>query len=371
MGRLNTQSDLFLGLQELNRQNKFHKDDGYIRLLKSIINSYGIVRTNDDTLFANFEVVSGSTTGTVKIASKSYAVDDEMRIITQEAIDNIAITDDSLWYWIKIAYTEDNIEEGTVNISTDGSITGVGTTFTDVLRDQSNYPVKINFSNSAANTGDYQVVSILSDTQAILSSTTGFTSENDLTYRTVGSFTPGITPSVGQKYPYFYDKCTISIVAEVTIDTPPAKTDGEEFYLARVLRTGAVVTIQDKRTEYFNTSPNQDWIQPTLGATFTNVTGREVEYRINGIGEIEIRGAFTTTDGTADLFTLPATPATPDFPNGFRPPYTVQGFYSYSGAVSAARLIKINSSGVVAPTTTFPFSTSLTNEFISVKFNSQ
>jgi len=262
MGRLNLQNDLFLGLQELQRQSKFYKEDGYIRLLRSIVNGFGVVSVDIDSSFDNFKVEGGTNSGTYKVAVDSYAVDNAINIIFQKAIDNVAVTDDSNWYWVRVSHQEDNLEEGTINLATNGNITGVGTTFTDVLRDQSNYPVKVNFPDSVLNTGDYQVVSILSDTQAILSGATSFTSENGLAYKVIGSFTPGINPTGDDRLPYFYDSCNLELVLETVLGVPPAKTAGEQFYVARVKNIAGAMTIQDKRTELLSTS--------TTGVTVVN-----------------------------------------------------------------------------------------------------
>ena len=366
MSRLNIQNDLFLGLQELKRQNKFHKDDGYIRLFSSLINNFGIVNVDSDSSFANFKVEGGTNSGTIKIAIDSYAVDKNIDIIFQKAIDNFAVTDDSNWYWVMVSYEESSLEEGTINLAANGDIVGVGTEFSAVLRGQSNYPVKVNFPGSASNTGDYQVTSVLSDTQAILSGSTGFTPENGLEYKVVGSYTPGINPSGDNRIPYFYDSCNLELVLETVLDTPPAKTADYEFYLARVKNTSGSMTIQDKRSEFLsNAKLNTGWIQPALGINFTNIVGREVEYRINYLGEIEIRGSFTTTIGTATLFTLPVTPI------NFRPPYTIQGIYGYADG-SVIRLMTVDSAGDVKASATFPFeATGTTNEIISLRFKTE
>ncbi len=254
MSRLNMNNDLFLALQELNRQAKFYKDDGYIRLFRSIINDFGIVNVDIDSSFDNFKVESGTNAGTIKIAIDSYAVDNAINIITQKAIDNVAVTDDSNWYWVRIGHEESNIEEGTIDLAANGDVTGTLTKFSEVLRDQSNYPVKVNFPDSVSNTGDYQVTSVLSDTSVILSGSTGFTPENGLEYRVVGSYTPGINPTGNDRLPYFYDSCDLVLVLETVLDTPPAKTDGEQFYIARVRNIASAMTIQDKRIEFFSTS---------------------------------------------------------------------------------------------------------------------
>jgi hypothetical protein len=360
MSRLNYQNDLFLGLQELQRQDKFLKEDGYLRIFGALINNFGIANVDSDTNFDNFKVQVGTNSGTFKIAVDSVALDDELNIIYQKAIDNVAITDDSSWYWVKISHQETNIEEGTINITADGSVSGFGTSFVDVLRDQNDYPVKVNFPNSVINTGDYQVVSILSNSSAIFSG--DFTDENNLEYRVIGSFTPGISPSGDDRLPYFYDSTNIELIAETVVDTPPSKVAGTEFYLARVQNSGGVVTVQDKRTEILSVAKeNTGWIEPSLGVEFTNVVGREVEYRKNYIGEIEVRGSFTTTLGTANLFTLPV---------GFRPPYTIQGFYGYDDA-TVIRIITVTQAGVVSASSSFDFSTSDTNEIISLRFKTE
>lgn len=355
MSKLNIQNDLFLGRQEIDRWIKFTQDEGYIRLFKSFVNNFGIVKVDSDTNFNNFKVGVGSTSGTVKIANDSYAIDENIDIIFQKAIDNISVTDDSNWYWIKIVHNIDSIEEGEINVASNGNITGIGTKFSEVLRGQSNYPVKINFPDSSNNTADYQVQSVLSDTSAILSGSTGFVPENNLRYQVVGSFTPGINPSGTDRLPYNYDSCTISLELETVLNTPPAKADGTEFYLARVQNTGGTVTIQDKRTELFL---NTEWIQPVLGTGFTNVVGQEVRYRINAIGEVEIRGSFTVlTANIGDtLFTLPS---------GFLPEWRVQGVYGLDDN-STLLPIYVQDTGEVNPGVNF--SDTQANEIISLRF---
>lgn len=362
MSRLNLNNDIFLGFQELHRQSKFIKEDGYIRLFKSIINNFGIVNVDTDASFDNFKVQAGTNSGTVKIGIDSYAVDEDLNLIFQKTIDNIGIVDDSSWYWLKISHEESNNEDGYINLAVNGNITGIGTKFTETLRDQANYPVKINFPGSVVNTGDYQVVSVLSDTQAIISGSSGFTSENGLDFKIVGSYTPGINPTGDDRIPYFYDSCNLELISEVSTDVPPAKTLGTEFYIARVRNVSGTMTIQDKRTEILGVAKlNTGWINPTLNAEFTNDSGREVKYRKNYIGEVEIEGSFTTTTGEATLFTLPL---------GFRPPYTIQGIYGYSDG-SVIRVITVTSAGLVLASASMPFHETNINEIISLKFKTE
>lgn len=360
MGKLNIKNDLFLGLQELNRMIKFLKDDGYIRLFKSLVNNWGIVKVKDDSDFDNFKVTNGSTNGTIRISQDSYAIDSDMNVIFQEAINNIAVTSDSAWYWVKISYVESSIERGQVSVAANGNLTGVNTEFSKVLRGQNNYPVKINFPGSLVNTGDYKVVSVLSDTQAILAG--DFTDENSLDYKAIGGFTPGLTPAGTDRFPYIYDSCTIELVEEATTNTPPAKTSGTEFYIARVRNTGAALAdIEDKRTEFFSAGGEiGGWIQPSLNVNFTNVSGREVEYRKNYLGEIEIRGAFTASAATGIIFTLPSE---------YRPPYTVIGTYT-TYDFDGVKTIIVDSDGNVSSgaSTGNDYDTSNSNIIVNINF---
>jgi hypothetical protein len=362
MSSLNLQNDLFLGLQELQRQNKFIKSDGFVRLFKSIMNNFGIVNVDSDSSFDNFKVQSGTNTGTVKISSDSYAIDNDLNVICQKAVDNVSVTDDSNWYWMKVSYEESSIEEGVISISTDGTLTGTNTKFSEVLRDQSNYPVKICFPGSTYNTGDYVVASILSDTQAILSNSAGFTAESDLEYQVIGSFTPGINPTGNDRFPYVYDGCNLEFVLETVSETAPSKTDGNEFYIARVRNVSGTVTVQDKRTEFCSPArTNAGWIEPSLNIEFVNDTGKEVSYRKNYLGEVEIKGSFTTSDGEATIFTLP---------EGYRPPYTVRGIYTYSDG-SVIRLIEVLANGEVQAVSSFAFHETNINEIVSLIFKTE
>ena len=355
MSKLNIQNDLFLARQEIDRLIKFLQEEGYIRLFKSLVSNFGVSKVDSDINFDNFKVELGTTLGTIKIANDSWAIDENVDIIYQNPIDNIAITDDSNWYWVKISYQTSNIEEGKINLAADGDATGIGTAFSEILRDQNNYPVKVNFPDSVLNTGDYQVTSVLSDTSVKLAGTTGFIAENDLNYQVVGSYTPGINPVGSDRLPYPYDSCDITLVLETVLDTPPAKTAGTEFYIARVRNASSTVTVQDKRIELFM---NDGWTEPTLGTGFTNVVGQEVGYRKNSIGEVEVRGSFTVlTANVGDtVFTLPT---------GFLPEYKIQGIYGLADN-SILSPIYVQVTGEVNPGVNF--SDSQANEIVSLRF---
>lgn len=255
MDKLNFSSDLFIGKAELQRLSDFLSVNTFKKLLTFNSYSFGIIKESDDSDFDNFKVESGTNTGTIKIATVSYALDKNGEIIYKEIEDNIAIPDDSNYYWVKIAYEASTNEAGTVSIDSQGNLTGSGTAFEDVLRGQPNHPSRIKFTDASLNTSEYVVQEVISDTSAVLLGT--FQAETDLRYAVVGTFTPGVYPSASEKYPFQYaGTLEISVaggglVLETVLNTAPSKIEGEEFYIARVMRNGSTVTIQDKRTEFW------------------------------------------------------------------------------------------------------------------------
>ena len=262
MSDLKFSPDLVLGKQELVRWNKFLVDDGFRKHLIDNSFSFGIIKTLEDTTLENFKVEAGTNSGTIKIATDSYAVDKNGELIYKEAEDNIALVDDDQWYWVMISFLQDPQEKGVVSVDSSGNLTGVGTEFETVLRGQPNWPARIKFTDASNNTNEYEVVEVISDTSAVISGV--FTAESTLHYKVVGTFTPGEIISESDKYPLQYNITLPITVAggglviespQGGTDTPsePAKTSGEDFYIARVKRNGSTVTIQDKRTEFWRT----------------------------------------------------------------------------------------------------------------------
>lgn len=253
MASFNNNTDLFIGKAELSRLIKFMDQDGFRQLMLKNSGSFGIIRYEADANGNNFKVeedVLGS--GNIKIASKSFAIDETGNLIVQDVVGSIAVANDSAYYWVKIAHKYKTTEGGSVNIDANGNLTGTATIFTDVLRGAPNFPSKISFPGSSNNPLEYEVVEVLNDTTVILDGS--FIPENNLTYQVVGTFTPGAVPTLSEKYPFQYDGCDITLEAEVSLNTAPVKSDGTEFYIARVVNTGGNVAIEDKRTEFWKSS---------------------------------------------------------------------------------------------------------------------
>lgn len=246
MAELKISEDLFLERQELRRWNSFVQKVAEENLTADMFIS-GILKTADDSNFDNFKVEYGTNVGTIKINTVSKAISKSLKVITKQIEDNILVTDDNQWYWVKIKHQLNPEEVGLVSIDNQGNLTGVGTLFTEVLRGQPNFPARIKFYDSALNLLEYDVVEVISDTQAVLSGV--FQAEVDLKYSVIGTFTPGYVPPTLDKEIFQYDDCELTFVLETVLNTPPAKIFGEEYYIARVRRNGVNLFLEDKRNE--------------------------------------------------------------------------------------------------------------------------
>jgi len=309
MGNLKISEDLFLEKQELNRLKKFLEFDGFKQEFLLNSTQFGIVKGYNipnglNILPKNSFLVDnvGAASYTVNIGT-GRAVNKFADILTLDVPFNLTIPNTGLWYWIKIKYQKVNYELGTVNIDINGNMTGTGTFFTEVLRGQPNFTTKIRFTNTIGNYFEYDVVDVISDTSAILSG--DFLAENDLKYGVVGTFTPGFVPANADKMIYEYDSVLISLVAEdpYSLNVQPAKTNGEEFYLARVKTSGLNVEIQDKRLEFWETRAEYEMhfidraINPIIGVESVKwnlpTTARDEN-------EINISWGYRTKNWTVD-----------------------------------------------------------------------
>lgn len=257
MSKLNIASNLMLGKAELNRFQNFIFDSGFVKSLLSNTVKFGIVYNTVDSTqtdyFLSFKVEQGTNQGTIKV-NPGVGIDANGNFITLvNLIDNIAIPDDGNYYWIKIAWVYSNIEQGTVSIDSSGNLLGVGTEFTKLFRGQPNFPTRIKFPNSTLNLQEYDILSVTSDTVALLNVST-INAESNLQYEIVGTFTPGQVPPIADKFPFQYDSCipfttTNGIVEETTFNVRPNYQQNIEFYIARVKNNSGVLEIQDKRDE--------------------------------------------------------------------------------------------------------------------------
>lgn len=230
MSRLKISENLFLEKNELVRLQKFIGEEGWQRAMRSIIKRYGVVQ-NDD--LSSFGVVASATSNAVDVLP-GLAYNSLMEAIVSESrvtvpVGSAIVGQDK---WIILRRSVINNEAGTVSIQTDGSLGGVGTEFTKVLRGQPNFPTKVRFTDSESNIYDYEVVSVSSDTSAVLSGS--FIAQSGLHYAVVGTFTPGFIPSDADKDIYEYDSFEIEVI---TSDAKP-EVGRDEFILAKLDYSG-------------------------------------------------------------------------------------------------------------------------------------
>lgn len=277
MSNIKFSPDLFIGSQELNRFQRFLTDEGFTRNLLQNTVSFGLVQLDND--FENFKVEQGTNVGTIRY-SNGFAYDSNGNFITTVARDNISVPNDNQWYWLKISYQSTNSEVGIVSIDANGNLSGTGTFFTEVLRGSSDSASRIEF-DSTINTGEYDVLEVISDTSAVLQGE--FINETGLTYSVIGSFTPTVVVPDASKNIFNYDSASIVFELETVANTPPTLVQNREFVIARVKRDGNSLIIQDKRSSIFRTK---------IGFDFFDVD--EEQNPVIGVESIKWQGANST-----------------------------------------------------------------------------
>lgn len=210
--------------------------------MRSMVKQYGIVENSERT---SFKAVVHPSAASSLLIYPGLAYNPSMEAIALNEAYTLSLGGGNDRKWVILSRAETHEEEGTVSVQTDGSLTGSGTKFLEVLRGQPNFPVKIRFTNAGGyNTQEYEVVSVVSDTSAVL--TGNFTAQSGLKYAIVGAFTPGFVPSEEAKNIYSYDYCAFRVV---TSDAEPELNAGE-YLIARVdYNLGGGISVYDLRAD--------------------------------------------------------------------------------------------------------------------------
>lgn len=246
MSRLKFSSNLFLEVNELQRFNKFLEEDGWKRAMKAISKNFGIVENASNSYF---KVTARSGSNSVIVINAGIAFDSNMDAIVMTDDLELSVGNTGSNRWVILSRAVTNEEQGTVSINSDGSLSGIGTEFTKVLRGQPNFPVKVKF-NSTSNNGEYEVVSVTSDTSAILSGS--FVNQSNIKYSVVGTFTPGFQPTEDNKMIYEYDSYNIEVVDS---EDRPAVSENE-FILAMIsFDASSSMNVSDERIRYMFNNP--------------------------------------------------------------------------------------------------------------------
>lgn len=246
MSRLKFSSNLFLEVNELQRFNKFLEEDGWKRAMKAISKNFGIVENASNSYF---KVTARSGSNSLIVINAGIAFDSNMDAIVMTDDLELSVGNTGSNRWVILSRAVTNEEQGTVSINSDGSLSGIGTEFTKVLRGQPNFPVKVKF-NSTSNNGEYEVVSVTSDTSALLSGS--FVNQSNIKYSVVGTFTPGFQPTEDNKMIYEYDSYNIEVVDSE--DRPAVSED--EFILAMIsFDASGSMNVSDERIRYMFNNP--------------------------------------------------------------------------------------------------------------------
>lgn len=310
MSRLKISDNLFLEVAELNRLVKFLKDDGYKRLFKTFITNYGIVSSGDNSYFKP----TADSANFVKI-NAGLAFDSNLDAIVMKEDTTLSVSDTGTKRWIVLSRSVSSLEEGTVSITVDGVLSGVDTRFTEILRGQPNFPTKVKF-NSQINQGEYEVVEVTSDYNAILSGS--FRAERGLKYSVVGTFTPGFQVPDDRKEIYEYDSYNLRIV---DADDKPV-VGSNEFIIGCVYYENGTMNVLDERincmfnqcqeTEYTGESPITSLLQVSIvrGVYSPRAKAAEIElilehgYKVNAyeLKSSENSNVFQITLGNCNFY---------------------------------------------------------------------
>lgn len=390
-----------IGSQELGRFQKFMQEDGYKRHIIETTSNFGLIK-NDSGDWLNGKITQGSVSGTIDIGEVS-AIDQNGDFITKGAQTNVAVIQDDQWRWVAVSYATTKNEEGTISVGSNGAITGVGTKFTEVLRGQPNIASSIKITTSTtSNTSVYEVLEVISDTEAVLQGT--FTNESDLNWAVVGSFDPGVSPTLEADYPFEYDSASIEYFLMVPQTEPPTLPffliEGEQFLLGRVRGRAGTVEIEDWRQNYVYKSKDES-LTNTVGFSANPLIAVEsVKFKPNNSSLMDnivqvgwgMRSSNYTIDGNSNTLTINSGEggvfkSTADFTNGDFDGWRVYSAFQeeYSTVVTSSRtttqinllLDTINGSefggeiSVVPPSNNITItSTAFDNDGISVQLDS-
>jgi hypothetical protein len=269
MSTLNFNRNTFLEKEELVNFQSFLASNMIIKALLQASYSFGMITNNPSKINTGwtaaepvtgfndpFVVEKGTTNGSIKVLP-GIALTSQGNFININVEDNILVPNDSLYYWVKIAYTTRNYELGYVSINNQGIVSGT-TDFGGKARGQStNTPVCIRFEKQDGsiplNNGIYQIVNVIDNQNLMLSSATTFVAESNLRAIILGTLPLGGVFSAEQKNGlYSYDYYTITLVPEVSVATPPEK-GVNEYYISRIQNSGGNVLIDNTvKSEYWS-----------------------------------------------------------------------------------------------------------------------
>lgn len=270
MSKINISRNVFLEREELTNMLSFLVTAPLMKAVLQASYSFGMI-TNDpskinpntvnkpadeDNLVDPFKVETGTNSGTIKILP-GMALTSQGEFIDIGVEDNIAVPNDSNFYWVKIGYQTRNYEKGYVSVNSQGVVSG-SVNFSGKVRGQSSStPVSIRFEKQDGsvpiNNGVYQIVNVIDNQNLLLTSASTFVAESNLRVIVLGTLPLGGVLTQEQRDGlYTYDDYVISLVPEVSLSTPPEK-EADEYYIARVQNSGGSVSVYNEvKSEYWS-----------------------------------------------------------------------------------------------------------------------
>lgn len=270
MSKINISRNVFLEKEELTNMLSFLVTAPLMKAVLQASYSFGMI-TNDpskinpntvnkpadeDNLVDPFKVETGTNSGTIKILP-GMALTSQGNFIDINVEDNIAVPNNSNFYWVKIGYQTRNYEKGYVSVNSQGVVSG-SVNFSGKVRGQSSStPVSIRFEKQDGsvpiNNGVYQIVNVIDNQNLLLTSASTFVAESNLRVIVLGTLPlGGVLTSEQRNGLYTYDDYVISLVPEVIVSTPPEK-EADEYYIARVQNSGGTVSVSNEvKSEYWS-----------------------------------------------------------------------------------------------------------------------
>lgn len=282
MSKLKLSPNLFLEVAELENFRRLIVDEGYKAVFKSMVKNFGIA---SDSNVNAFEVTATGEENVISIAPGTAWDKDFNRIINLEVVTAQAIQSDTRT-WVVLSRAVNNYEPGTVSVATDGTLTGVGTEFTKVLRGGDNFPNAVKFIDSTKNILNYEVINVVSDTSAVIAAPAA--AESGIRYGVVGAFTPGFVPSTANELIYEYDSFVVRMIQS---ETQPEVEEGREFIIAQLNWDSSDMAIVDMRNSCtFNAEPVEE-----ITAAATNIVSVLDVERFGNMLRIGVENGYTVT----------------------------------------------------------------------------
>lgn len=236
MSKLVVYPELFLEETELNRMIRFLGQDGFRKLLTIFTDEFGIVKRNRDGTFTALQVYNSSSGKVGVRAGEAFTSAGDLIQLTADVADILTIPDDNTYRKVFIQYATTQIEQGTLQLNTNGTIVGTNTNFDEILKAGKRIEI---INSTQGNNGTYNIVSVTDATNLEADAT--FVAESGVQYKIKGVYTPSVSIPDGESRPFYLDSVNITLESDATSQSDV------KFCLGRVKNDGGVITIVDVR----------------------------------------------------------------------------------------------------------------------------